>query len=345
MSLCNTPQSLHTAMRLLVLSPYLLVDCEGRDIGTDGGALSIVSVGTHDASFVFFFDVLSLTATDLEPLRHLLASPSVQKVFWDGRMDAVELRRTLGVSICRPCDLQIVDINSRKPRGDLNGRKWVSIPWHPLHHVAHMDLTDVHGLIGLKSAPRVHGLSNLITNTREELPVDHEMWMNRPLPTHYLDYALKDIVLLAALYQIFSARGYMLPYHDPTLESQSVRYLNIHNAPLPADEQYLKSNLLPMEILQEPLERPARQCDKCQRWLTEQSFLFPVLLRGAMSRHTTCKVCFVLATRTEIKTRLAAEGKLSYAQVVRSARRSELTARARSCTQLHETRLSGGVSS
>jgi exonuclease 3'-5' domain-containing protein 1 len=164
MSLCNTPQSVHAAMRILMLSPYILVDCEGRDIGTEGGALSIVSVGTHDASFVFFFDVLSLAKFDLEPLNQLLASPTVQKVFWDGRMDAVELRRTLGVSICRPCDLQIVDINSRRARGDLNGRKWVNIPWHPLHFVQHMDLNDVHALIGLKSAPRVHGLTNFITS-------------------------------------------------------------------------------------------------------------------------------------------------------------------------------------
>jgi len=164
MSLCNTPQALHAAIRILVLSPYLLVDCEGRDIGTEGGALSIVSVGTHDASYVFLVDCLSLSPQDLAPLLQLLASPAIQKVFWDGRLDAVELRRTLGVSICRPCDLQIVDITSRKARGDLNNRKWVHIPWHPLHHVQHMDISGVHALTGLKSAPRVHGVTNLISS-------------------------------------------------------------------------------------------------------------------------------------------------------------------------------------
>lgn len=208
MSLCNTPQSVDAAMRILILSPYLLVDCEGRDIGTESGALSIISVGTHDASYVFFFDVLSLHPHDLAPLLHLLATPVVQKVFWDGRMDAVELRRSLGVTICRPCDLQIVDINSRKARGDLNGRKWVNIPWHPLHHVQHLDISGVHGLTGLKSAPKVHGVGHLVASAspsnsvcllrshtvadaRDELPVDHELWMHRPLPNHYLDYALR----------------------------------------------------------------------------------------------------------------------------------------------------------
>jgi exonuclease 3'-5' domain-containing protein 1 len=135
--------------------------------------------------------------------------------------------------------------------------------------------------------------------------------MQRPLPVHYLEYALKDIVLIAALYHIFCTRGYMLPFHDPTVEDQSVRYLNIHNAPLSADEVFLKSNILPLEVLEAPLETPNRQCDKCCRWLTEQSFLYPVLWRGAMARHATCKVCFILLARGEIKARLAAEGKIS----------------------------------
>lgn len=106
----------------------------------------------------------------------------------------------------------------------------------------------------------------------------------------------------------------MTSFHDEVVEAQSVRYLNVHNAPISTEESGLQSNILPLEVLQAPMEPPSRQCDHCRRWLTEASFLFPVLHKGALARHTTCKVCFILLARAEIKVRLAKEGKLGLKQ-------------------------------
>ena len=163
MILCDSPQSTQDAVVTLKRASYLFISCEGHDLGREFGALSIVVIGSPGAKDVFIFDVSTLTTlAAVKPLTELLCRTRIPKFFWDGRTDAIEFRRTFGMTAGRALDLQLVDIGSRKMRGDKNGRKYISRMWCPLRLVRHLDLTGVHFLTALKKAPQVHGIPGQI---------------------------------------------------------------------------------------------------------------------------------------------------------------------------------------
>ena len=155
---CNTIQSAHDAVKTLKRSARVVLACEGESLGEETGRLSIISVATHDAKSIFLFDVRSLDSAGIQPLVEFLSSDQVPKIMWDGRREAIELRREFGTEIGRPWDLQLVDITSRKLRGDANERKDIKKQWHPLAAVAHMDLEGVHALTSINNVLKAHNI-------------------------------------------------------------------------------------------------------------------------------------------------------------------------------------------
>ncbi|KAH7063014.1 ribonuclease H-like domain-containing protein [Auriculariales sp. MPI-PUGE-AT-0066] len=284
---CTSASTVQYAVSQLEACPHIIVDCEGRDLGRASGALSIICVGTHDAKSIFIFDVLRLTAAARQPLADLLASEEQPKLVWDGRMDAIELQREFGIKFGRPWDLQLADIPSRKQRGDITGRSGITESTHPLHSVSHMDLDGIFNLTSLKKVLDIHNASG--GSDAPQGKTDHSRWMHRPLPRDLVSYAENDIAIIARVYQIFSSRGYIRRNNQVLLEQQSARYVNMHPGPVPGNSPYHTSNLLPMDILDDPDLSSGRKkrCSKCKR-----------VRGGKISVHPHCKVCNVLLVRS-----------------------------------------------
>ena len=163
----NTKDAVESAAKVLSRAPHVFLDCEGRDLGCVGGALSIISLGTPQGS-IYLVDVLAfqqppLTFDDLNPILSILKGTDVMKIIWDGRNDYLELQETLGVNIEYVLDLQLVDIRSREIRGLKPER---------LRRLArrHMKVSDIraiehqglHALSGMNQAIKEHGISSAL---------------------------------------------------------------------------------------------------------------------------------------------------------------------------------------
>ncbi|KZV86317.1 hypothetical protein EXIGLDRAFT_572341, partial [Exidia glandulosa HHB12029] len=270
--LCATASAAARAVRDLQSSSHLFVDLEGRDLGCEGGALSVISVGTALARKIYIFDVLSLHFSDIRPLLKIIADPYTLKIVWDGRMDSIELRRTFRIDFGRVLDLQVADVISRPERGaEDEERKFRD--WHPLRTVCRYDTSGVHALTGLKNALTEHGSYG---NSRKTV-IDHGVWMNRPLSETYLSYAANDIELLSRVYALFQSRAHVSnrTRNRPELEIQSARYVRMHSSPIPKDDAFRMSNLMPLEVLSAPSGAGAvsrKNCTKCYRSLSAACF-------------------------------------------------------------------------
>lgn len=103
-------------VRSLSQSPHLLLDCEGQNIGSPDGILSLISVGTAGSKEIFVLDVLRLrdrTHPLLVQFLQFLQNPTILKVIWDGRMDYAEIYATFGVKLLGVLDLQIAEVMGR----------------------------------------------------------------------------------------------------------------------------------------------------------------------------------------------------------------------------------------
>lgn len=114
---CANAPSLAYATRVLARSPFLIVDCEGKNLGATDGVLSLMCIGTANAEDIFVFDVLALRARNalawLRLVLDILADPSVKKIMWDCRNDFLEIWATYGVTLQGVLDLQLAEIESR----------------------------------------------------------------------------------------------------------------------------------------------------------------------------------------------------------------------------------------
>ena len=124
------------------------------------------------------------------------------------------------------------------------------------------------------------------------LPVDHTLWLRRPLPQSYLDYASADVALINTLYDRFAR----LRYITPLLSSQSELYIAAWKHQQPTSyETHLRHPLLPLGVLNPPeAPSPTISCTICSRELDETAF--PALSRNFISEHR-CWVCRAVAAR------------------------------------------------
>jgi len=113
--LVTTSAGVRSALKMLSASRFLLFDCEGEKLGCEGGALSLLSVGT-ELGDIFVFDALALGRETLLRVIAFIADGRRRKFVWDGRKDYSELRHSYRHRLENVIDLQLTDIVSRAVR-------------------------------------------------------------------------------------------------------------------------------------------------------------------------------------------------------------------------------------
>jgi len=82
--------------------PFILLDTEGRDLGSPNGRLSLIQLGLGTTTYLV--DALSYPAA-IPKLKRYLESPHLRKYVWDGRSDYSELQHGHGVTLKGVVDL------------------------------------------------------------------------------------------------------------------------------------------------------------------------------------------------------------------------------------------------
>ncbi|KAF9074508.1 hypothetical protein BDP27DRAFT_1390629 [Rhodocollybia butyracea] len=318
----DTPDSFSSAIAVLSAldseSEPLIIDCEGLNLGVDGGHLSLVCIYAREN--VFLFDIVALEDQVL-PLWTLLASPSSTLILYDGRMDFCALYHHYNVDISksRVLDLQLVDVQSRfmqtrkeretKPGTTLNPAELPNIfradhlrrlrrcfSWKQVNDPKNASkYTNVHILQGLGSSLVDHGC----VDKSPKKSIDHDSWMARPLSPSHLQYAAYDVVLISKLYTHFLSCGYIQSPIPSSLISTSQKYISLWSDLQPSpDDVYRSHPLLPLEILEIDFLAPTKvntasvtestiKCSGCARYLSSSSFITPSL----RSSTRFCYIC------------------------------------------------------
>lgn len=160
---CDNEASLQIALTAIqATSQNIILDCEGLNLGQQGGTLSLITLRTTGlAPQIFIIDVIGIGITPLRPLFDLLESPALHKVVFDGRMDYSALYHEHGVTLDGLLDLQLADIQSRTLRGeDMNNQLRRLSPYLYKREISSQrtSYTSVQKLSGLGQCMREHRL-------------------------------------------------------------------------------------------------------------------------------------------------------------------------------------------
>jgi len=268
-TLCETDASLSDALETISNASHIFLDCEGTELGTRNGSLSTITVGVFtnaDDIKAFVIDAIVLK-TSLQPLFAVLDAETPIKVMWDGRMDSSELYHRCGVTIRSVLDLQLADVVSRQIQGEDEDDQFQRLrgPVKPgeLQGSPHC-YRQVH---------RLNGLDKCATEHHIDLPVavssvGHSLWKTRPLPQHLVNYAARDVTVIARIFKHFQAQNYL----QPQLSEQSARYIQIHHPRIPQEgDGYTGNSFMPLDILSVPTGMTLI-CNCCRRSLSYRCF-------------------------------------------------------------------------
>ena len=319
---CTTTRAVHAAVAFLRGSPRLLVDTEGKEIGTTEGCLSIISVGTMNAEYIFLFDVSALATPQeikrggLQPLLRLLSDPKYLKVVWDGRQDYFELREMFGCKMVNVLDLQIVELVSRwEVRGEGEAERRIR-------------LEKFFGKASVWSEPeRFDGLHLLCGMQRcveeNNLQVDGKdptvrklykegggsgIWMARPIPDVLLHYAATDIDLIAQLYQHFWLCGWMNLDNTDAYLAKSRRYLETRAAlgRVVKGDVFQQSPVVAEEAFDTAVHHWTKtgyvECSGCHLHLPPRRFEPSIGTSGGL-RRVLCSRCVSIALKRGVQKR------------------------------------------
>jgi len=290
--LCVDDRSFEDAIDAIKSSSELILDCEGENLGHQGSSLSLISLRTIDSesSKTYLFDAISITNDTLRPLFDILQSHSVTKIVYDGRMDFSELYHGRGVDLRNVLDLQLVDVDSRRQRGEDQDEQLGRLSPY-LHRREIMgqagSYSKVHKLCGLQQCLREHKL----IDDGEYKPVPHNSWLKRPLPEEYLCYAARDVYFIGRLYNHFRQGSYI----SDGLLDKSYRYVTIWRDAKPeSTDDFRCHGLLPLGILDYHSHALTRSCMGCRRDLPEGAYSKSAW-KGMSKRQ--CWVCRAISVR------------------------------------------------
>ncbi|KAF8444019.1 ribonuclease H-like domain-containing protein [Boletus edulis BED1] len=303
---CANAPTVANAARVLASSPFLIIDCEGKNIGAADGVLSLMCIGTANAEHIFVFDVLALRSRNaLSQLRlvlDLLADPTVKKIMWDCRNDFLEITATYGVLLQGVLDLQLAEIDSRASvRGEKEWKRTVRLAARgrrlPLPLIKqNPDLfSGVHSLQGMDAC--IKEARPLTTGKDPQVVAMHKtngsmIWLDRPLLPQLLHYAAHDIEMIGALYEHFRSQSWITPLNEDALVDQSMRYAYslYHQGRVAEDDVFGSSSVLPLDVLREPrgLTVP---CQGCNRMQSLHCFTISRRGRQIVARTNICRVC------------------------------------------------------
>ncbi|KAI0031874.1 hypothetical protein K488DRAFT_29570, partial [Vararia minispora EC-137] len=236
--LCSTRRQVLRALSILSNYPLVILDCEGKDLGHAGGALSLLCLGTPVAGptqHIFLFDMPALAPCPRA--RGALAAfleRGPLKVVWDGRMDAVEIHAALGIPLTRVLDLQVAEVVAR---GAVLGEQDEEREARLARHQFGWRFVEAHRT-AMRGLHVVRGLQNCVEFYHPDLKVEKDpsvvemhqageshRWLARPLPANLLSYAATDIALLAHLLSIFDTLGFFSTSAAHELLARSERYV------------------------------------------------------------------------------------------------------------------------
>ncbi|KAL0570336.1 hypothetical protein V5O48_011633 [Marasmius crinis-equi] len=297
-SLCDSEEGFRNAMAELQKFDTLMFDCEGEELGTRGGTLSVISIrgislhSPHPPK-TFIFDILRLCRPEdpncsIRPLLHLLASPSIRKVVYDGRMDFCAIWFGYGVPLNNVLDLQIFDMRTRLSEEKEDQRLRRLARFFPLGEIfrGRERFVQLNLLQGLGGA--------LLDNKLQRKPkdsIDHHSWLERPLSDAHLYYAASDVYLIGLLLTHLEESYSLLD--DLVLLQQSHRYVTLWIDNQPEKGNVFRSNpFFPLEILDFNSESTRKPCNACQRNLSHNSF--PNHLWNAQMGRRFCYVCLII---------------------------------------------------
>ena len=312
--LCNTEDTLTTALPHLQGCNTLILDCEGLRLGERGGSLSLVTLRTTEPSPVrtYIIDFVRLPRAALQPVFDVLRCSTVRKVLFDGRMDYSALYHEHGVELANVLDVQLVDVASRRTRGEGQPAQFRRLQRYLPYTDPYSNIEayqQVHKLSGLNECVEEHNVTTLTAASKgsgtfpgfqslcilliiASLLVDHTRWLLRPLPQSYLSYASADVALIHALYDKFMR----LHYISLLFSSQSALYISMwkHHQPT-SSESHLRHPLLPLGVLSAPnTSSRAMSCTLCGRELSETAF--PARSRNVVAERR-CWVCRAVAAK------------------------------------------------
>jgi exonuclease 3'-5' domain-containing protein 1 len=116
--LCADNSSLGKAIDVVQSASVIVLDCEGENLGREGGSLSLIGLRAlaPQSSEIYLIDIISLTNDTLQPLFNIIESPSSTKIVFDGRMDYSEFYHGHNITMSGVLDLQLADVISRRRR-------------------------------------------------------------------------------------------------------------------------------------------------------------------------------------------------------------------------------------
>lgn len=125
-TLCNDVTTLTRAVTALRSCSYIVCDCEGTNLGSLGGRLSLIilcgiPIADSEQPHIYLIDTVVLKRRILQPVFELLRSDQHTKVMYDPRMDWSELFHRHNVELSQVLDLQLADVASRSVRGEREG--------------------------------------------------------------------------------------------------------------------------------------------------------------------------------------------------------------------------------
>ncbi|KAA1472690.1 hypothetical protein DENSPDRAFT_196867 [Dentipellis sp. KUC8613] len=318
-TVCATWASVTDAVDVLLRYPYVALDTEGQSIGTIGGALSLLCLGTPvpgPSQQIFVMDMVALRTVPgaLKTLRSFLELPFIVKIVFDGRMDSVELFHTLEVSLTNVLDLQVAEVLARRTiRGESDRQRHERLArggfGFRVVRVYRTSLEGLHMVSGMQRLLEDLGMDNIVQKDTEVVAMHRanrgDLWMIRPLPQKLLQYAANDICIIAYLFETFRRIGYVPSATNDLMDliGKCDQYVsrNGHVGLRTARDNEFRPKGLLMEAA---LERPRGVTYDCAGCGLD----FPIacyqvqIARSARLRKSHCRLCdaIVLKSREEI---------------------------------------------
>lgn len=116
--------------------------------------------------------------------------------------------------------------------------------------------------------------------------VDHSLWLQRPLAVGHLQYAVKDVVTISDLYNVFDAAGYLYPQ----ISDDSSRYVSIWKDRRPAANDIFRNHgFLIFGILDPSMGSVTETCSSCRRDLSQSCYLKSNWKGGAPRQCLVCR--------------------------------------------------------
>ncbi|KAI1977839.1 hypothetical protein LOZ53_003361 [Ophidiomyces ophidiicola] len=187
---------------LPTLPPSIYIDLEGVNLGRHG-SISIISVFLRPKNEIYLIDMFRLgdiafSTPNIEgtTLRAILQSPAHPKVFFDVRNDSDALFSHYGISLDGFCDLQLMELATRKGSKDFVAGLSRCIE----RHSTASEATKVKWRSVKQAVIRLYD---------PKQGGQYEIFNERPMKPEIIEYCANDVALLPGLYDVYAPKLHM----------------------------------------------------------------------------------------------------------------------------------------